>query len=348
MSPDNISTKAEDSLSYNKLLMCPPEYFAVVYEINQWMQPQAWRDNPDQLKQIAGEEWQNLYDTFKTLGIAIDLIKPEQEVPDLVFTANAAIILDQRVLLASFRYKERQPEQRYFAQYFHKLKDDGLVQSIDEFPQNIFQEGAGDCIWDSYHKLFWAGYGPRSSKEACSYIEKYYAKEVIALELLSSRFYHLDLSLSALKNGEILYYPDAFSAASQNTIKERVQADQLIALDKEDAYNFVCNLVNFGDKIILSHCSDKLKNILQERGYSVISTPVDKFGLSGGSVCCLTLKLNLQSSPKLQHDHIKLDSLNSAIIIVGILHLQTKIVRSSRSSASAGVHFGISKLYNPK
>ncbi len=199
------------------------------------------------------------------------------------------------MLLARFRYKERQPEEKYFAQYFDKTKETGLIKAVGEFPQGLLQEGAGDCIWDSHRQFFWAGYGPRSSKEAAAYIQEYYGKEVVALELLSSRFYHLDLSLSALANGEVLYYPDAFSAASQKSIQERIPADKLIALDQEDAFNFVCNLVNVGEKIVISRCSNKLKNILQEKGYSIVDTPVDKFGLAGGSVCCLTLKLDLQS-----------------------------------------------------
>jgi len=102
--------------------------------------------------------------------------------------------------------------------------------------------------------------------------------------------------LSSLKYGDVLYYPAAFSKSSQKSIQERVSAEKLIALNDEDAFNFVCNLVNFDDKIILSRCSDKLKNTLKERGYSIIDVPVDKFGLAGGSVCCLTLKLDLQSN----------------------------------------------------
>ncbi len=278
-----------------QLLMCAPDYFEVTYEINQWMEPRTWSDNSSQFKSIASQQWQNLYQTFQSLGVAVNLIKQEPGLPDMVFTANAAIVLDGKALLERFRYKERQPEEKYFAQFFSQAKTQGLVKSVAEFPPGFFQEGAGDCIWDNHHQLFWTGYGPRSSKESTAYIQEYYGKEVIALELLSSRFYHLDLSLSALKYGDVIYYPDAFSKPAQKLIQERVSADKLIALTKEDAYDFVCNLVNIDDKIILSRCSDKLQGILQERGYSIMTVPVDKFGLAGGSVCCLTLRLDLQS-----------------------------------------------------
>jgi N-dimethylarginine dimethylaminohydrolase len=278
-----------------RLLMCAPQFFEVTYEINQWMQPETWRRNRAKFKQNAEQEWQLLYKTFQLLGVAIELVPPRPGVPDMVFTANAAIVLNKCALLARFRYKERQPEEKYFVQHFQLMKESGMIEAVDEFPAGILQEGVGDCIWDSERQIFWAGYGPRSSKEAATYIQSYYDKSVVALELLSSRFYHLDLSLSPLKSGEILYYPGAFSEQSQKIIKEHVPADQLIAIDKEDAFNFVCNLVNVEKKIILSRCSDKLKNQLQERGYSVVSVPVDTFGLAGGSICCLTLKLDLHS-----------------------------------------------------
>jgi len=281
-----------------RLLMCAPDNFAVIYNINEWMQPQTWLSNSAELKKNVEQEWQRLYQTFQSLGVAIDLVNQPPGVPDMVFTANAAIVFDGRVLLSRFLHKERQPEEKYFAQYFELLKGQGVVVAVDEFPFGLKQEGVGDCLWDSKRQIFWAGYGPRSSKEAASYIQKYYGKEVIALELLSSLFYHLDISLSPLSSGEVLYYPGAFTEQSQRIIKEHVPAHELIAVEKEDAFNFVCNLVNIGDKIVLSRCSNKLKNILQERGYSIIEIPVDTFGLAGGSICCLTLRLDWQSNKK--------------------------------------------------
>ncbi len=283
----------QDKNSQLHLLMCAPEFFEVTYVINQWMQPQTWQDNPIRFKQKAVDEWQNLHKIFKSLGVAIELMLPRRNVPDMVFTANGAVVLNKRALLARFRYKERQPEEKFFAEYFESLKRSGIIETVDLLPENLFQEGAGDCIWDSQRQIFWAGYGPRSTKDAAKYIESYFGKQVIALELLSSRFYHLDLSLSPLKYGDVLYYPGAFTESSQKIIKERVPANQLISLDDEDASNFVCNLVNIDNKIVISHCSEKLKKILQERGYTVIESPVDTFTLAGGAVCCLTLKLNL-------------------------------------------------------
>ncbi len=171
--------------------------------------------------------------TFLSLGVSIQLVPPVAKLPDMVFTANAAIVLDKKVLLAHFKHKERQGEETPFAQFFSDMKEQGVIDDVKVLPKEIFQEGAGDCHWDSHRQLFWAGYGPRSSKEAIPIISDYFGKEVIALELASDRYYHVDVSLCPLTRGQLIYYPTAFTKQSLAKIQERVPKDQLIAIDAE-------------------------------------------------------------------------------------------------------------------
>ena len=298
MSHSHINTTKHSSKvpHTTRLLMCAPDHFEVTYKINLWMKPGEWQSNADALKKQAEQRWQSLYQTFLSLGIEIDLINQHAGLPDMVFTANAAVVLNGNALLAHFLHKERQGEEKYFSKYFNVLKERGLLSAVDRLPANVIQEGAGDCLWDKKRQIFWAGYGPRSNKEAPKYLQDYFKKEVVGLQLVSPRFYHIDVSLSPLQSGNIIYYPAAFSKQAQKTILERVPPDQLIAVDEEDAYHFVCNLVNIDDKIILSGCSQRLKDTLKDRGYSVIEVPVEVFALAGGSVCCLTLRLDQHSN----------------------------------------------------
>jgi N-dimethylarginine dimethylaminohydrolase len=69
-----------------------------------------------------------------------------------------------------------------------------------------------------------------------------------------------------------------------------------IALDETDASAFAANAVAFGKAIVLSRCSPALRSKFEERGYSVLETPLDAFIQSGGSACCLTLRLDHLSS----------------------------------------------------
>src|SRR4051812_28842471 len=108
-----------------RLLMCRPEHFAVSYTINPWMEPDAWARDAGIHSAAAHREWSALHRTFQELGAAIDLVPAAPGVPDLVFTANAAVVLDRKVLLARFRHAERQAEEPHFEQAFRALQGRG-------------------------------------------------------------------------------------------------------------------------------------------------------------------------------------------------------------------------------
>ncbi len=78
-----------------RILMCPPDYYGIEYEINPWMS----RSRGSQ-SELAREQWQRLHDTLVKLGVRIELLKPRQGLPDLVFTANAGVIFKNRFFSA--------------------------------------------------------------------------------------------------------------------------------------------------------------------------------------------------------------------------------------------------------
>jgi len=278
------------------LMMSRPEYFEVVYQINPWMQPSDWQSRATELLSQAQRGWEAMYEAFLAMGASVQFVPPAKGLPDMVFTANSAIVLNKKVLLAQFRYQERQGEEKHYAEFFERMKESGIVNEVGNFPKGVFQEGAGDCHWDAHRQLFWAGYGPRSSKECVPRIEEYFGQTVVPLELTSDEFYHVDVSLCPLSKGHILYYPPAFKKEALASIHERVGKEQLIAIEREDAANFCANAVEINGNLLMAPCSEKLEGQLKEFGYKVIKLPVEAFGMSGGSVYCMTLRLDRRSA----------------------------------------------------
>src|SRR6185295_8561250 len=90
-----------------RLLMCAPEHFAVSYAINPWMDPASWASDRAAQAAASRREWAALRRALSANGAAIELVPPAAGVPDLVFTANAAVVLDRKALLARFRHPER-------------------------------------------------------------------------------------------------------------------------------------------------------------------------------------------------------------------------------------------------
>jgi N-dimethylarginine dimethylaminohydrolase len=212
-----------------------------------------------------------------------------------VFTANAAIVLDGKALLARFRYPERQGEEPIFGAALRALKERAEIDTIMKMPDGVWLEGAGDCIWDPARRQFWMGFGPRSRREAAQVVAESFGTECVALELSNASFYHLDTALCPLPSGDVIYYPGAFAESGLRAIEECVAPEHRLTIDHEDATRFAANAVPLNGSIILSSCSERLRRRLEERGFAVIATPLQAFLRSGSSACCLTLRLDHRS-----------------------------------------------------
>ncbi len=275
-------------------LMCRPDHFGISYAINPWMDPTSWaRDTRAHF--AAVREWQALNQRLLSLGAAIELVPPAAGVPDLVFTANAAVVLDRKALLARFRHPQRRREEPYFEAAFHALKARGLIDDIARLPANLVLEGAGDCVFDQTRNLFWMGYGPRSDAAARHVVAEQFGHEVVALELADARFYHMDTALCPLSGGEVMYFADAFTPAGLAQIHARVAPRDRIELAPEDGCRLAANAVCIGEDIVLSGAGERLCARLEERGYRALQTALPSFLRSGGSAFCLTLRLDRQS-----------------------------------------------------
>jgi N-dimethylarginine dimethylaminohydrolase len=279
--------------SQPRFLMCPPRHFAVTYSINPWMDPNAWAaGGAATLRDEARRQWAGLRRALGAAGAAIEMLPPASGLPDLVFTANGAVVLDRKVVLARFRHGERQGEEPLFAAAFRRLKAGGLIDEVVQLPAGVTLEGAGDCIFDARRGLFWMGCGFRSDAAAAAVLERQLGAPCLALPLAQASFYHLDTAFCALPDGGVIYYPSAFTPAALRRIHDRVAPPDRIALDRDDAARFAANAVCVGRTIVLSRCSAALRRMLEQRGYAVVETPLDIFLRSGGSACCLTLRLD--------------------------------------------------------
>ena len=163
--------------------MCAPEHFGVTYAINPWMDPESWARHNQTFVGASRREWAGLHRTLAGLGAAIELIPPAAGLPDLVFTANAAVVLDRKALLSRFRHAERRGEEAPDEAAFRRLQARGLIDAMTKLPEGVVLEGAGDCVWDETRNLFWTGYGPRSGLAARDVVAEIFGVEAVALEL---------------------------------------------------------------------------------------------------------------------------------------------------------------------
>jgi N-dimethylarginine dimethylaminohydrolase len=279
------------------LLLTDPAHFEVSYTINPWMRPYAWAENPAGHLAAARRSFQSFAATLTGAGARLEIMPGVAGLPDMVFPANAAVVLDRLALLSRFRHPERQGEEQHFQEYFHVLMERGLVlDEVAQLPSDCFQEGAGDCIWDVARGRFWAGYGQRSTRQAAAEISAFFGRETTALELVSPRFYHLDICFCPLSGGEIFYYPPAFSATSLAAIRDVVAPEDLIEATDADAARFNVNAINIDDRLVMAQASPDLMARLAERGYRVSQVDLLPFIMSGGGAYCMALRLDNRSA----------------------------------------------------
>lgn len=261
--------------------MCAPDHYDVDYVINPWMEGNIHKSSRDR----AVEQWEKLFHVLKEHAI-VDLVPPQKGWPDMVFTANAGLVLGTNVVLSRFLHKERQGEEPYFKQWFEK---NGYTVNV--LPKDLPFEGAGDALLDREGRWLWAGYGFRSELDSHPYLAKWLDIEVLSLRLMDERFYHLDTCFCPLANGYLLYYPGAFDSYSNRLIEMRVAPEKRIAIEEADAVNFACNAVNVEHIVIMNKASDTLKKRLADVGFQVIETPLTEFLKAGGAAKCLTLRV---------------------------------------------------------
>jgi len=288
------------SASSIRFMMCAPDHYDVDYVINPWMEGNIHKSSRDR----AVEQWQKLYSILADHA-TVDLIQPQKGVPDLVFTANAGLVLEKTAVLSRFFHKERQGEEPYFQQWF---EENGFTVHV--LPKDLPFEGAGDALLDREGRWLWAGYGFRSELDSHSYLAKWLDIEVLSLRLMDERFYHLDTCFCPLTDGYLLYYPPAFDSYSNRRIEMHVPPEKRIAVTELDAANFACNAVNIDKLIVMNKASDALKEQLGDAGFRIIETPLTEFLKAGGAAKCLTLR----STESVIHAHPVVEKTESRTI----------------------------------
>ncbi len=259
-----------------RILMCQPDHFGIEYEINPWMNVQVGSD-----AQRARQQWDALYRALVDLDVSVELIEPVKGLPDLVFTANCGLVFGNFFISSRFRYGVRQGEAPHFETWARQSGFDVVIM-----PDGFHFEGAGDALFCGETLI--AGYRFRSDVRSHQWIGEKIGQEVLPLELIDPRFYHLDTCFCPLAADLALYYPGAFDQYGLSVLRDRIPG--LIEVVAEEAISFSCNAVVVGRTVILNEGAPKLARALEQRGFAVRPLGFSEFIKSGGSAKCLTFR----------------------------------------------------------
>ncbi|MGW7276106.1 dimethylargininase [Streptomyces sp. NPDC054864] len=270
-----------------RFVMCEPQYFDVRYAINPWMDTGVPVD-----RALACDQWWTLVQRYRDHGHTVETLAPVEGLPDMVFAANAAVVVDGRVFGSSFHAPERRPESLAYETWFK-------TAGYDVHHPSAVCEGEGDLVPAGRFVL--AGTGFRTHRDAHREVQEFFGRPVISLELVDPRFYHLDTALFFLgderdeegdaveSDGNVAYYPGAFSPGSREVLR-RLYPRAVIATEN-DALAFGLNSVSDGRHVFVAREAHGLVDQLAHRGYIPVPLDLSEFRKAGGGIKCCTQEI---------------------------------------------------------
>ena len=262
-----------------RFLMCPPEHFGVLYEINAWMHAEVEVD-----LDRAREQWESLVSTLRAAGAEVELLDPHPGVPDMVFTANAGLVNGTQFIPSRFRFVERQAEVPHYVAWFSAH---GFT--VNELPAGVSHEGAGDAL--PFGGVLVSGYRWRSDAAAHAYVSSLTGAAVRAIELVDPRLYHLDITFCPLDDRRALVAPVGWDAYGRRVIETLVP--EPLVLGDDAVFSFACNSVVVGSTVVMPHCPVDVGRRLEAWGFDVVVLDMSEFQKAGGACRCLTLALDV-------------------------------------------------------
>lgn len=268
-----------DTTTAPRVLLCRPTHFTVRYRINPWMCPEQRTDTA-----LALRQWETLHAVYRDLGFDVELIDPLPGLPDMVYAANGGLVVDGVALTARFRHAERAAEAPAYAAWF-------AGHGYDVREAKTVNEGEGDLL--PVGDTVYAGTGFRTEPAAHGEVAETLGREVVSLNLVDPRYYHLDTAFAVLDPaggpGAVAYLPAAFDDDARAVLRERFPDAVLVG--GPDAAVLGLNCFSDGRTVVHAAQARRFAAQLAERGYDTVGVDLSELRRGGGGVKCCTLEL---------------------------------------------------------
>jgi N-dimethylarginine dimethylaminohydrolase len=266
-------------------LVCPPRYYDTHFLFNPWM---TYRERVN--KHRAWRQWRDLVRALESAGAQIETIEPVPDSAAMVFTADAALVLEQKnVLLLANDGPRGELEPPLFRSWF---QSNGYA--IESMPSARRLDG-GNLV-----RLHDGSLAVGLKPGAIGRSEAYLAKRlkmtsstaaVVPIALIQKHFLHLDMVIGNVGGKAYLVYPEALASGLEGIENTRLLEKEVIPLDRNDAEAYAANLVAVGDVVITGKISEELRRRISSHGFWVEELPLTEFYKAGGGAKCLTLPL---------------------------------------------------------
>lgn len=287
------------------VLMSGAEWFDDAAAINPFMDAALAVDRAK-----AQAEHDAIRAALEVAGVTVIKVPAPAHCQDGVYTANWALVRGQKAVLARLP-NARKAEEAYAERI---LREQGF--EVVHVPAELRFSGQGDAL--ACGDYLFTGLGYRSDEAAQAFAASTLRFTRVALQTVpqtgpdgravtntasgwpDSFFYDIDLALAVLRGptegakGLIAWCPEAFTAQSQQTLRDFDEVDKLEVSLEEAKEAFACNLVSTGETVIMSARAPKFHAELEARGFHVITPDITELAKGGGYIRCTTLTLQTE------------------------------------------------------
>jgi N-dimethylarginine dimethylaminohydrolase len=237
-------------------------------------------------KTELSRQWDRLVETLQCAG-DVRIVYPETPgvTPNCMYAGHAALVSGKLALVSTYRDRSRRHEEAFYRTWFARNGYAPLALSDVSF------EGAADALFDRHSPLVYVGCSTRLERGVVPELAATIGVRALALELVSAEFKTLDSVLCPLGSGHVIVYFDALSTDSERTIRRAVDADRIIAIERDDARALACSAIEVGDTVVLHDASRRLRERLLAAGYKTFATDLSAFHRRGHSAKSLALRL---------------------------------------------------------
>ena len=224
--------------------------------------------------ELAIIQHQEYINALQQCGLEVHILEADENYPDSVFVEDVALLTDQCAIITNPGAKSRKGEvdemEKVLSKFYsniEKISSPGTVE-------------AGDIMMVGNH--FYIGLSdrtnPKGAEQMISILGKY-GLTGSSVEL--NEMLHLKTGVSYLENNNML-------VAGEFMNHPEFEKFERIAIPKDEMY--AANSLWINDKVLVPAGNYKVKKMIENAGYEVISLDMSEFRKLDGGLSCLSLR----------------------------------------------------------
>ena len=242
-------------------------------------------DNPYNMDR-AFKQFMGLYKELSRKAL-LYVLPSELDLQDLPYVANIGCYLphikDPTILISNFKSAPRVGEELIAWNFFRMMR-----YNVLKCP--YWFEGEADLKYLK-DNIYISCHGMRTSELAHQWMRDNFNMNVISMQLIDPKLYHLDCSLFVVSPTQVVA---TTSVLNKEDLIELEKHAEVISVPDKFIYNSWTNCVKIGNKVY--HGSDNSNREI-ERFYGaldleLVSVELDEFDKSGADLSCLVMHLN--------------------------------------------------------